>query len=206
MTAVDLDAYLLTFTAACAVACPHCHAEPGRPCQSTGGGNGRAVVTHRARERRVEGFTAAQVAEAEALLAQVRHLPWPYEGMAERFAAFEAAATPVPAKDTRQSTPRGVRLSEAQAERIEAAAEFGGRYEVSLAHFHGDAADRQSVNALEAKGILREAARPSHGYWRVMKLTAFGWQVYRQHRLIIRRLPDQDVAAAEAAALPGGGS
>ncbi|MET0417285.1 MAG: hypothetical protein ABW022_14835 [Actinoplanes sp.] len=38
------------------------------------------------------------------------------------------------------------------------------------------------------------------GYDRHMKLTEFGWQVYHQHRLVIRRLDDAELARREAKA------
>ncbi|KOX51972.1 hypothetical protein ADL19_17140, partial [Streptomyces purpurogeneiscleroticus] len=41
------------------------------------------------------------------------------------------------------------------------------------------------------------------GYSRSMKLTEFGWQVYHQHRLIIKRLTDEQVAEQVARAESG---
>lgn len=180
--------------AAKAVTCPRCKARPGHRCTSTGGGNFAYVPVHAVRRRRVEAWTNERAQSAAGLVRQLERLPWsgwPITAV-DALAAFEAAAEPVEAKPAGTSTPKGARLSEAQAERIEWAAQAGGRYTVSTAHFHGDAADRQSVQALEGKGILAEVGRTSDGYDRVLELTEFGWQVYRQHRLIIRRdLPGQ---------------
>jgi hypothetical protein len=71
------------------------------------------------------------------------------------------------------------RLTDAQAQRIEVAAEYGqfcapGQY----ADLGGDAAERAVADALERHGE------------RTMRLTAEGWRTYWHHRLVIRRLPD----------------
>lgn len=198
MLHLDPQAWLASRYAVKTVTCPRCEARPGQECQSTGGGNGGPVSTHAVRFERIAAWSPGQMFAASDLVkAQGRtwwaHLPVGY------YAATEAAAAPIVVK-TRTATPKGVRLSEAQAERIEWAAQSEGRYDVSTAHFHGDAADRQSVNALEEKGILRFVETIDHGYSRRLELTAFGWQVYRQHRLVIRNLPDEVAADLEAKA------
>ncbi len=48
---------------------------------------------------------------------------------------------------------------------------------------------RQTVNALERKGIVELGAVTGDGYARHVTLTAYGWLVHQQHRLIIRRTP-----------------
>jgi hypothetical protein len=178
--------YVCAFLAALAVTCPRCKARPGSPCQSTGGGNPAEVVTHRARERRVEGFTEAQTKTAQALIKQARSAS--YQGyrvdLSAKFAVFESVAAPV--KADKPVTPKGVRLSELQAEEIEGFAYRGGKGTASTAHFHGDHQHRQTINALVAKGILAECSYVNHGYSREYTLTGFGWQVYLNHRLIFR--------------------
>lgn len=175
--------------AAKAVTCPKCDAKPGQRCESTGGGNFAYVPVHAARRARVEQWPEYLAESAAALVRSIERLPrWRWAtGTAQALTKFDAQAAPVQAKPAGQPSPKGVRLSEAQAERIEWAAQAGGRYTASTAHFHGDAADRQSVQALEAKGILRQVGVTDDGYGRILELTEFGWQVYRQHRLIIRR-------------------
>lgn len=181
------------------VACPKCSARPGEDCKSTGGGNYQTVTPHQARWARIANWTAEQLADAQTKVkAQGRtwwaHLP------ADYYAATELAAAPI-VREEKPATPKGVRLSEIQAERIEQAAEHReGRDSSSTAHFHGDHQDRQTMNALEAKGIFRFVELTADGYDRLMELTAFGWQVYRQHRLIIRRMADSAAAEFEAKA------
>jgi hypothetical protein len=174
--------------AARSVKCPKCDAHPGQECESTGGGNRALVPTHKARWARLAGWSEEQMAAANALVRKQGSTWWP-RLPAGFYAAQEASAAPIPPK-VKAVTPKGVRLSEQQAERVELAAANGGVYHVSTAHFHGDAADRQSVNALEEKGILRFVALTDSGYGRRMELTEFGWKVYHQHRLVIRRVPD----------------
>lgn len=175
------------------VACPKCISHPGQGCGSTGGGNSALVPTHAVRMARLAGWSEAQFAAAHDLVKVQGRRPW-YDMPDGYYAETEAAAAPIVAK--KQSTsPKGVRLSENQAERIERAALSAGVYTVSTAHFHGDAQDRASTNALEEKGILRFVRNTDDHYDRVLELTVFGWRVYRQHRLVIRHLAD-DVAAA----------
>lgn len=185
--------------AALAVQCPKCHNRGGDPCESTGGGNRQHVPTHQARIDRVAGWTNAVQAHAEILVKAVGHYGY---GNAGLFAAFEQAAAPIPVKATKPNTPKGVRLSEAQAEYIEWAvqrAEEPGVLYCPTGHLSGDHGTRQSILALEAKGIVVQDGTTDDGD-RLMCLTAFGWQVYRQHRLIIRRLTDAQVDALEAQA------
>lgn len=171
------------------VTCPKCKAHPGQECQSTGGGNPRPVADHRARLDRVAHWTPEQRLTFGALVIRQGRTWWA-NMPAGYYAEPEAAAKPVAAKPAKPVTPRGVQLSQPQADRIELAAEAGGRYTVSTAHFHGDAADRQSVQALAAKRVFELVGEENHGWDRVYKLTDFGWQVYGQHRLISRRLPE----------------
>lgn len=192
----DLDTFLNTYQAARTVTCPRCNAQPGEPCKSTGGGNYAQVPTHKPRFTRVAGFTPQQVGAAVALLREVGQRWW---GQSTRFAAFEAAATPIPAGAGKQPTPKGVRLSEAQAQEIERAAHNGGKTSASTAHFHGDHQHRQTIRALAAKGILTEGELSTDGYDRKYTLTDFGWDVYRQHRLILRRMSDAEITAARKA-------
>lgn len=199
----DVDRFTLASKAVYAVSCPRCRAPAGSYCRSTGGGNFAHVATHRARGQRIAGWSDGQLVEFAALAAaqssQLARL-WPDlpDGY---YAASEAAAAPVPAP-AKRPTPKGVRLSDTQAEEIERAAHSGsGGISASTAHFHGDAQHRQTVNALVAKGILREDGLTDDGYERWYWLTPFGWQVYRHHRLVIRRLPRDEIDAGEAAAV-----
>lgn len=200
----DVDRFMLASKAVYAVRCPKCPALAGSYCRSTGGGNFAYVVTHKAREARIAGWSDQQLVEFAALVeaqpGQIARL-WPDlpDGY---YAASEAAAAPIPAKPAKQPTPKGVRLSEVQAEEIERAAHSGsGGVSASTAHFHGDAQHRLTVNALVAKGILREDGLTDDGYERWYWLTSFGWRVYREHRLVIRRLSDAEIDAGETAAV-----
>jgi hypothetical protein len=181
-----------------AVTCPKCKSRPGFGCMSTGGGNPAQVVTHAVRDRRVRDWPDEFAAEAGRLAKSVARKSW-LDWSTSMFDRFEAAAVP-PVTSPKPLTPKGVQLSEKQAEEIEGYVLRGGYGHVSTAHFSGDAQHRQTVNALEAKGIVRFVELTSDGYDRRMELTPFGWQVYRQHRLIIRRLSDAEVAALEAGA------
>lgn len=183
------------FRAAIAVICPKCRAVGGQPCQSTGGGNRADVVTHKARIARIAGLTNQVQDEAAA---KVRTMGLRWYGRSHEFAAFEAQAAPIPVRTGKQPTPNGVRLSEVQAEEIERYVYGGGFGWVSTTHFHGDDQHRRTVNALEGKGIV-EFVEPED-YGRRMKLTEFGWQVYRQHRLVIRRLSEEQIAEQVARA------
>lgn len=175
------------------VSCPRCPAKPGEHCESTGGGNSARVATHKVREDRIVHWTAEVIAAAATLyLTQRRTGP----AAVDCYALTESAAAPITSR--RAPTPRGVRLSETQATAIETAAEAGHVF-VSTAHFHGDAAWRQTANSLESKGILQYVRTTDDGYDRVLELSAFGWQVYRLHRTVIRRLTAEQIDAAEAA-------
>jgi hypothetical protein len=188
--AVSFDLLRIQYSrAARSVTCPKCDARPGQECESTGGGNRALVPTHKARWRRLTGWSEDQLAAADARVREQGGTWWARlpDGF---YAAQEADAAPVVAK-AKPVSARGVRLSEAQAEEIERAAANGGVYHAPTSHFHGDAQQRQSSNALEAKGILRFVALTGDGYDRRMELTEFGWSVYHQHRLIIHRVPDE---------------
>jgi hypothetical protein len=178
--------------AALAVQCPKCRKRGGSPCESTGGGNRQYVPTHKARIDRVAGWTNAVQEHAEMLVKAVGHYGY---GNAGLFAVFEQTAKPIPVKGNKRPTPKSVQLSEHQAQRIEYAAEDGDLY-CPTSHHDGDHAIRQTINALEEKGIVFEFERTNSGE-RMMRLTPFGWQVYRQHRLIIRRLDDAEVDRRE---------
>lgn len=179
-----------------AVACPKCRQPGGMFCTSTGGGNTATVATHKARTDRIAAWSNA-VQEHAAML--VKTVSYHGLGLRDLFAVFEEAAAPIPAKTAKQPTPKGVRLSEKQAEEIERYVHCGGSGWLPSGHLSGDHQERQTGQALEAKGIIEFVERDEH-YDRIMRLTPFGWQVYRQHRLIIRRLSDAEVDALEAAA------
>lgn len=189
------------FLAALAVACPKCKSVPDFGCVSTGGGNGGSVVTHKARIDRVRHWTNRFMDRAEQAYRTGHRLWWAGGDVpAGLFDEFEQAATPIVVK-AKPTSPKGVQLSEKQAEYVEYAAQGGGILYAPTAHFHGDHQARQAINALEAKGIVEFVKYTNSGYNRLMRLTSFGWQVYRQHRLIIRRLPAAEVDALEAQAL-----
>jgi hypothetical protein len=183
--------------AAQAVRCPKCRQPGGMGCTSTGGGNAAPVSTHKARTDRIGGWTNAVQEHAATLVRAVGYHGYARESL---FAVFEQAAKPIPGKAMKQYTPKGVRLSEKQAEEIEYMVMAGGVGGCSTAHFHGDHQERQTVIALEGKGIVEWTGYSDGGYTRNARLTAFGWQVYRQHRLIIRRLDDAEVDRLESAA------
>lgn len=180
--------------AAWSVRCPKCRQPGGMPCTSTGGGNAIAVPTHKARTDRIAGWTNAIQEHAAMLARTVGHHGYAREDL---FAAFELAARPIPVKGIKRPTPKGVRLSEAQAEHIEWAVHHDpvGVLYCPTGHLSGDHETRQSILALEAKGVVEESAHD--GTERTMRLTPFGWQVYRQHRLIIRRLDEAEVDCRE---------
>jgi hypothetical protein len=106
------------------------------------------------------------------------------------------------ATTTKQPTPKGVRLTEKQAELIELAVQYDdghpGIMYCPTGHLSGDHEARQTILALEAKGIVVQVEH--NGSDRMMRLTPFGWQVYWQHRLIIRRLDESEVDRLEAEA------
>lgn len=195
----DVIAARASTVAAQSVRCPLCEARPGYRCTSTGGGNYATVPHHAARRTRIEHWTDAQRVQLGVLVLALRGRPM--DAPAGHFNASEAAAAPIASRAAKQPTPKGVRLSEVQAERIEWAAQSGGRTSASTAHFDGDAAERQTVNSLVAKGILVEGELIADGYERRYYLTVFGWQVYRRHRLIIRRLSDEEIEAGEASSV-----
>jgi hypothetical protein len=198
----DTDRFMLSCKAVFSVSCPKCLHDPGGYCQSMGGGNSAVVATHKAREARIVDWTDAQLVEFAALVQAQRDRRWSWLDLPDGFyAASEAAAKPVPPQGTKQPSPRGVRLSERQAEEIERAAANGGQISASTQHFSGDAAYRQTINALAAKGILREVDYSDFHAARDYVMTSFGWRVYREHRLIIRRLSDEEIDASEAAAV-----
>ncbi|TDC59553.1 hypothetical protein E1258_17635 [Micromonospora sp. KC207] len=155
-----------------AVTCPKCKVGFGRLCQSTGGGNYAAVPTHKARRDRIAGWTDKQRHQYGDLVRQYRREPW--EAPADQVAEAEAAAKPIPVKTAKQPTPKGVRLSEPQAEAVERAAANNGRTSASTAHFHGDAAERQTIRSLRDKGILAGGELVDDGYRREYTLTGFG--------------------------------
>ncbi|WP_045740915.1 zinc finger domain-containing protein [Actinoplanes rectilineatus] len=206
MTALALAAPVESFDlidvlrAPLAVTCPKCNARPGHECESTGGGNRAFVATHKARENRVSGWPEEFAAEAGRLVKSVLRASWEQRAAVD-WSKFEAAAAPAPA--AKPLTPKGVRLSETQAEEIERYVLRGGHGWVSTVHFHGDALHRATVNALESKGIVEAVADSEDGYGRNMKLTGFGWKVYDQHRLIIKRLTDAEIAERVARAESG---
>lgn len=176
-----------------AVTCPKCKAGFGRECESTGGGNSAVVPFHKPRRDRVAGWSTEQRHLYGELARRYCRRPW--DAPADEVAAAEVAAAPIPAKAEKQPTPKGVRISNNQAEEIERAAYGGGKTSASTAHFHGDHQHRQTILALAAKGILAEGALSEDHYSREYTLTDFGWQVYRQHRLIIHRLTDEQINA-----------
>lgn len=183
--------------AAQAVSCPKCKQPGGIGCSSTGGGNAISVPTHRTRTARVAGWTNAVQEHAAMLVRTVGHHGYARQCL---FAVFELAAAPIPTKSNGQPTPKGVRLSEKQAEEIERAVHGDGTLYYPTAHFHGCADIRKTINALESKGIVEFVRGTDDYYGRIFRLTPFGWQVYRQHRLIIRRLTEAEVDALEAKA------
>jgi hypothetical protein len=179
-----------------AVTCPRCQARPGYDCESTGGGNRAYVATHKARELLVAHWSDEFAADAGRLVRSVLRATYAARAAVD-WTRFEAAAAPT-AVNTAQPSPAAVRLSEKQAARIELAAETGVLH-APTSHFHGDAARRQTLHALEAKGIVVQFDMTPDGYDRLLRLTAYGWQVYRQHPKVIRRLTVDEIAERETA-------
>jgi hypothetical protein len=199
----DVDRFMLASKAVYSVRCPKCPARAGSYCQSTGGGNFAHVAAHKPRQQRIADWSDEQLIEFAALVdAQPGKLYSPFNVLPDGYyAKSEAAAAPIGAKPVKQPAPKGVRLSETMAEEIERAAANGGEISAPTTHFHGDAAYRQTINALTARGILREVGLSDFGYARDYVMTSFGWRVYRHHRLVIRRLSDEELDAGEAAAV-----
>lgn len=180
------------YLAPLAVACPRCKASGGEQCQSTGGGNPASVPVHAARKARIASWSDELLLRAAVRVAQLRS-----HGRTERvmqaFADFEQMASPIASKGAAPATPGTLRLSEPQAELVEAYAVRGGVGFASTAHFHGHAARRRVVLALESKGVIEQAGEPDD-YERRMRLTDFGWEVYHQNPRIIKQLSDAMVA------------
>jgi hypothetical protein len=177
-----------------AVSCPRCKALPAHECESTGGGNRAYVATHKARITRVEGWADELAAEAGRLVRSVLRASYEVRAAVD-WSRFETAATPITAAVP--LLPATVRLSAPQAHHIEVAAQDGCIYSPT-SHFHGDARRRQSINALEQKGIVEFADMTPDGYDRLLRLTEFGWQVYRQHPQIMRRLNEDEITRRES--------
>lgn len=96
--------------------------------------------------------------------------------------------------------PKLGRLSDAQAQRIEAAAEAGYVAAPRWAPF--DVHDRANITCVEkltAKGLMVLVEETSER--RRYVLTVAGWKVYREHRLVIRRLSADEIDAGEAEAV-----
>lgn len=93
---------------------------------------------------------------------------------------------------TKPAKARRHRLTDAQAQRIEVAAETDGTITVAgtYANYSGDAADRAAGDALLNAGLMEQVAVDDYGY-RTLRLTDEGWRTYWHNRLVIRRLPDQ---------------
>lgn len=90
-------------------------------------------------------------------------------------------------------------LTEAQAQRIEVAAEAGSVWAPHRADFRGDRAQITVVEKLADKGLLVLVSQDDME--RHYALTVAGWRVYREHRLIIRRLTDDEIDTGEATAV-----
>lgn len=107
-----------------------------------------------------------------------------------------------------RATARRHRLTEAQAERVEIAAQHGHLYAPGQhAQFGGDAAERAVADALERHGLVEQVSADEYGE-RTLRLTAAGWRAYWHDRKVIRRLPEDQHSAtcpcvAELSA-PGG--
>jgi hypothetical protein len=85
---------------------------------------------------------------------------------------------------------RALRLSDAQAQRIEWAAERGVYYAPDqYATLRGEAAERACADALERAGLV-EQFDTSPDDERMFRLTTEGWKVYHTHRLVIRRFDE----------------
>jgi hypothetical protein len=86
--------------------------------------------------------------------------------------------------------PRKHRLTEAQAQRVEWAAEHGRIYAADqYATLGGDAAERACADALLRHGLVTQVDTTRSGE-RVLKLTADGWRAYHHDPKVIRRVPD----------------
>ena len=87
--------------------------------------------------------------------------------------------------------PRRHRLTEAQAQRIEIAAEHGQFYAAGqYAQFGGDAAERAVADALLRHGLVEQASVDQYGE-RTLVLTEAGWRAYHEDPKVIRRVPDE---------------
>lgn len=97
-------------------------------------------------------------------------------------------------KPATTATQRRRRLSDAQAQRIEWAAETG-KYTApdQYATLRGEAKERTIADALERHGYIRqldgERGATPDGY-RVFELTEAGWAAYHSDPMVIQRLPN----------------
>jgi hypothetical protein len=88
----------------------------------------------------------------------------------------------------------------AGAQRIEWAAEAGQYFAPGQnAALHGEAAERTCADGLERAGLIVQVAENPGGEG-VFALTVAGWKVYREHRLVIRRLTEEQIREDEALA------
>jgi hypothetical protein len=83
------------------------------------------------------------------------------------------------------------RLSDAQAQRIEWAAENGVFYAPGQwANLRGDATKRACADALERARLVEQVGWTDAGE-RIFRLTEAGWGAYHESPLVIRRVPDE---------------
>lgn len=157
----DVDRFMLASKAVYAISCPKCEARPGQHCQSTGGGNPADVAAHKARRSRIADWSDQQLLRFAGLVRQQGSTQW-WQMPDGYYAASEAAAAPIHATAAKQPTPKGVRLSEVQAERIEWAAQAGGQTWTSTGHLHGEVAggERHPDQGCAVRRVQRPARVP----------------------------------------------
>lgn len=91
----------------------------------------------------------------------------------------------------KQPKARKHRLTDAQAQRIEIAAEYGQFYAAGqYANFGGDATERAVADALLRNGLVEQASADEYGE-RKLVLTEAGWRAYWHDPKVIRRVPDE---------------
>lgn len=147
-------------------------------------GSRHAVETEFAARRRLARTVVCPMPRCRAPIGADCRTPNGYAAL-HSVRVKAAAGTPSKVK------PRRHRLTDAQAQRIETAAEHGRIFAADqYGTLRGDAADRACADALLRAGLVEQARVLDSGE-RELRLTADGWRAYWHHRLVIRRLPEE---------------
>lgn len=147
-------------------------------------GRRHAVESEFAARRRLARTVACPMPRCRAPIGADCRTPNGYAALhAARVRAASAGTAP-------KAKPRRHRLTDAQAQRIETAAEHGRIFAADqYGTLRGDAAERAVADALLRAGLVEQVRVLDSGE-RELRLTAEGWRTYWHHRLPIRRLPE----------------